>query len=504
MNSLKSSVIANYLGRAWTAIIGIVLVPVYIKFMGIEAYGLIGVFTTISSVLGLLDLGIGATINRELARRSIKTDGTGSQRDVVRTLELIYWALSLIAGLFIFFLAPLIAHKWINSQDIKPETLIAVVRLMGISIAIQLPMSLYQGGLVGLQRQVLVNILLASLATLRGVGAILVLMLVSPTITVFFQWQIFVSIISSLMFLIVIWKVLPKSSGRASFNRSIVKDVWKYAAAISLNALIGVILTQLDKVILSKMLSLKMFAYYSIATTVSSAIWMIIIPFNTAIFPTLVQLYEKQQFIELKLFFHKSSQILAFILFPICAVLILFSGPILNLWMKDIQVAQNCHLIASLLVFGTMLNGIVSLPANGAPAFGWPLLITYTNLIQAVLIIPLIIGLVYLYQGIGAGIAWIIINSVYIFFMTPVFFGKYLMAEKKEWYLRDIFFPGITAFSVCIISYALFPKLNSNVFNFAWIIVTGIVALIVTGMVLPTVKEIFFLQIKKSFKLLIK
>lgn len=490
MASLGRNIIANYIGRSWMAILSIVLIPVYIRFMGIEAYGLVGFFTTLSGVLGILDLGIGQTLNRELARRSIPNELLGSQKDLVRTLEVIYWGIAILAGIIVTILAPFIANTWIKAQGLNSESILKAVQLMGVSVALQFPMSLYLGGLMGMQKQVLVNIILVITATLRSGGAILVLWLVSPTIQTFFMWQVVMSLVGSLTFFVAIWTNLPKTDNPTRFRSNIITDVWKYAAALSANALIGIILTQLDKVILSKMLSLKMFAYYSIAATVASAIWMIIIPFNTAIFPNLVQLHERKQIADLRILFHRSSQILSFILLPICALLIVFSSQILSIWLHDPSIVKNSHIIVSLLVFGTMLNGIVSLPANCAPAFGWPLLITYTNAIQAVVIIPLIICLVNWFQSIGAGIAWIIMNSTYVIFMVPFFFRRFLKEEQKKWYLQDLLAPAFTAFSICAISFMIAPEMKSGLVILFWLLVTGLVTFFVTGLTLPEVRSI--------------
>lgn len=495
------NLIANYLGRIWSSILSIALIPVYIKFIGIESYGLVGFFATLTSVMGLLDLGIGDTLIREIARRSVNKNQEKEQRDLVRTLELIYWGLALLAGLFIYLFSSFIANSWINSETIPSSRIVSSIQLMGISLAFQFPISLYQGGLMGLQRQILVNVINVILSTVRGGGSVLMLWLVAPSIEVFFRWQVFMSFMGSVLFFCSMWFSLPKSKQVARFDMQIIKDIWRYAAAISANALLGIIMSQLDKVILSKMLTLKMFGYYSIAATVSSAIWMIIIPFNVSIFPNLVQLYEKKDMIQLRRFFHTSSQWLSLILFPVCAIIIIFSEQILTLWMDDPLIASNSWLIVSLLVFGTMLNGIVSLPANSAPAFGWPLLITYTNLVQVFLIVPLIIFMVYWLKGVGAGIAWIIMNSTYVVFMVPFFFKRYFSEEKKEWYLNDIVLPGIVSFAICIISWIIYPNLGSHIFTFIWILTTGVISFIATGLSLSCVRVVLIKYISSFFNI---
>jgi len=94
---------------------------------------------------------------------------------------------------------------------------------------------------MGLQRQVLVNAILVLTGTLRSVGAILVLWLVSPTIEAFLAWQVISSIIGSGLLLAAMWYSLPKHAERARFRGNILYGVWKYAAAISANIHIGVV-----------------------------------------------------------------------------------------------------------------------------------------------------------------------------------------------------------------------------------------------------------------------
>jgi O-antigen/teichoic acid export membrane protein len=75
---------------------GLAFVPLYIKFLGIEAYGLIGFFAMLQASFQILDLGLSQTMNREMARYSALRDKAGEARDLVRTLEVVYWAIGLV------------------------------------------------------------------------------------------------------------------------------------------------------------------------------------------------------------------------------------------------------------------------------------------------------------------------------------------------------------------------------------------------------------------------
>src|SRR5688500_13655145 len=179
MNTLQRNIAANFAGRIWTALVGVAFIPLYIHFMGIEAYGLVGFFTTLQGLFMLLDLGLSTTLNREQARYAALPGKATEMRDLVRTLETLYWGLALLIALIVLGLSSFAAHAWINAQTL-PETVVQqAVMLMGFVIAFQWPISFYGGGLIGLQRQVLYSGWLAVGATLRFAGAALVLWLVS-------------------------------------------------------------------------------------------------------------------------------------------------------------------------------------------------------------------------------------------------------------------------------------------------------------------------------------
>ena len=65
---IKKNIIANYLGHGWRVLMGLAFIPLYIKYLGIETYGLIGIFAILQAWLGLLDMGMRPALGREMAR----------------------------------------------------------------------------------------------------------------------------------------------------------------------------------------------------------------------------------------------------------------------------------------------------------------------------------------------------------------------------------------------------------------------------------------------------
>ena len=186
MNALKKNIVASFAGNIWQVIMGLAFIPLYIKFLGVESYGLIGFYAMLQGVLSVLDMGLSAILTRELARLSVTPGKNQEMHNLVRTLEIIYWLLAVLSGIIIVAIAPFAAHHWLKASELSPQTIEQSIRIMGFAMALQWPASFYSGGLVGLQRQIMLNGVNICMSTLRGVGVVLVLYFITPTVQAFF------------------------------------------------------------------------------------------------------------------------------------------------------------------------------------------------------------------------------------------------------------------------------------------------------------------------------
>ena len=189
-------------------------------------------------------------MNRELARYSVQPQAAAEVRDFVRTLEAGYWLVGLAIGVVVVTASPLIATRWIHAGALQPGVVKHAVASMGILLALQWPITLYQGGLLGLQRQVLLNGIGIAAGTLRSGGAVLVLWLVSPTVTAFFAWQIVASALHTAAIALALWRSLPDGGAAARVKPALFTHVRAFAGGMAGIALLSLAFTQLDKVIL--------------------------------------------------------------------------------------------------------------------------------------------------------------------------------------------------------------------------------------------------------------
>jgi O-antigen/teichoic acid export membrane protein len=430
---------------------GLVFIPLYIHFMGIEAYGLMGVFATLLALFGLLDMGLSSTLNREMARLAVQDDKAQEMRDLVRTLEIPYWAVGLLISLIVIAASQFIAYHWVNAENLAPRTVQTAIILMGFVTLFQWPIGFYSGGLRGLQRQVLLNTINMAMATFRGLGAVLVLWLVSPTVEAFFSWQIIVSVIQVGLIVFFLWRSLPHAASPPRFRQELLRNIWRFAAGMTGIALLSTILGQLDKVILSRMLNLEFFGYYTLASSIAMNLYSFISPVFSATYPRLTNLVALGATEEITRLYHKSAQLVSVLVLPAALVVALFSKEVLLLWTQSSVTAEHTHVLVSILIMSIAINGLMNIPYALQLAFGWTRLTFLVNVMSVLLMVPLMIVFTKWYGAVGAASVSVILNAGYIFVSLPIMHRRLLPTEKWRWYLEDVGRPLLAAVVISII-----------------------------------------------------
>lgn len=152
--SLKHNVIANYVGQAYKALIGIIMMPIYLSYLGSEAFGLIGFYVMLQSWMQLLDLGMKPTLARESSKYRAGSIGIIELRTVLRTLEVIFVATGILVAVGIILFSNYIATSWLNVINLDLSSVSLAIAVMAIIVATRWVSSLYTGVLSGLERQV--------------------------------------------------------------------------------------------------------------------------------------------------------------------------------------------------------------------------------------------------------------------------------------------------------------------------------------------------------------
>ena len=420
---------------------GLVFIPLYIQYLGIEAYGLIGLFALLQAWLGLLDMGMTPTLGREMARFTGGGHTAESIRDLLRSIEVIALGIALLIAGGIALGSHWIASSWLKAENLPVEVVAQAFTVMGLVTALRFVEGVYRSSIVGLQRQVLYNAINSGMATLRGLGAVVVLAWVSPTIQVFFLWQGLISSATLVILAGATYATLPSATRAGRLSLTALRGIGRFAGGMVGITFLALLLTQVDKMLLSKLLPLSEFGYYTLAAVVAGALYMLIGPITQAWYPRLCELQARADPAALADTYHKGAQLVTVIAGSAAIVVMLFSETLLHLWTQNADLAARTAPLVSLLMLGNLLNGLMGIPYQTQLAHGWTGLTVRINIVAVVVLVPALFWVVPHYGAVGAAWVWVSLNAGYVFIGIHFMYRRILSAEKWRWYRQDVLAP---------------------------------------------------------------
>lgn len=396
--------------------------------MGAEAYGLVGIYITLLAAINILDMGLSPALSRELARLSVLPNSVSLMRSTVTTLECIYVVIALFIVLAFYFLAPVIAEYWLNNNALPTETVSSCLQLMGAQCALQFLTNYYTNGLIGLQRTVRANGVLALNHTLRAGAGLFVLIAMSVDVKLYFISQLIFTFVGLLMTAFALYSALPHANItnvlmrnrfeklKLRFNLERFNASKRFAAGMAITSVCTFFIMQTDKIILSKLVTLEQFGYYTvainIAVTIAGAAGLI----SKSVLPRMTQQVAANDSEGIKALYLKASASVAWLILPIAGLLITFNYQFLTIYLGNAEKVVSIAPIFVLLMFGYAMHSLMYIPYALSLAYGWTRYGINTSIVAIVVMTPITIFATLKYGVIGAATSWVFLSMGYLCF----------------------------------------------------------------------------------------
>lgn len=405
---LKKNILANYLGTGAVVLAPILALPWYLSELGARQFGLIGFIVLFQTVLGLLDAGLGQALVREFAVRFDATEvGRRNAASLLFGFERIYWVFAVGVAALAMLLAGPVATQWLNLNGLPESVGREAVLGAALIFAFQFPGSVYRSLLIGAQAQVPLNATLLAGALLRHGGGVAVV-IAWPTLTAYLAWHVAIALLETLVRARLAWGTLQTRRSRLAWDAAALRPVWKLFAGMSGAALLGALTVQMDRIVLSRMVDIEQFGYYSIAATVAVGSLQLIHPLTQAMLPRAIQLRADAPALR-RLNFRLLGLIAAVV--ASCALVFAALGEwLLGVWLKSPAAVSIVHPLLSVLLAGTALNAFYNVGYMNWLASRRIDRVFQVNALSLALAATLIPFLVSSYGAPGAAFGWLAIN----------------------------------------------------------------------------------------------
>lgn len=407
--TLKQNIIANYAGTAITTAAPMLALPWYLSLLGPEQFGLISLAITLQTLLGLLDAGISQALVREFAiRLENGKQGLKQCALLLGGFEKIYWLFTLALGGIILLSANWLEEYWFHSDNSDHINTLAIYGSVAMFMA-QFPGAIYRSLFNGSLHHITLNKILATSIFFRHLGCILLLSIWSSPL-IFFGWHTLVILVETIIRFKFAWHILLPEKFTFTWDVNEVRKVWVSTLQLSLSVILGSLVIQFDKIILSHLVSVTDFGYYIIAATIATGLLQVIYPLIQTVLPIAARLVDTPAKLK-KLY----SNLLFSITIAIISVGIIFMGygqKLLIYWLGSEASAHKVYLLLQILLIGTGLNALYNIGYINWLIKKKTKKILQTNLLSlfaTLICTPILINT---YGVSGAAFGWILISII--------------------------------------------------------------------------------------------
>jgi O-antigen/teichoic acid export membrane protein len=465
----------NVLGGAWAGVLVVLATPFYVSRLGLEGYGLVGLWLVMQVMMGLLDVGMGATVVKAFAGSRPDRDGHEFKRDLLRTLEVFYWGVALVFSVALVLTSGWIGEHWLKSHALSSASVSDALRLMAIALGLQFPSSLYANGLAGLQEQGKMNGLQILGNTLRYGGGVAVL-LWRPDVVSFFVIQSLVAAVQTLVMRRALWqRVFAIAAGHPVFRIELIQRTWRYSAGMALTSIAAVLMANADRIALSRLLPTAELGKYSIAFSATGLIQLGIQPFYRAFFPRYAELVSAGDAGQLRAVYFRSCQLMAFAIIPLGIIGWTFAPQLLTSWLGRHD--ETVTVVFRWLLIGITCAGLMWLPAAFQQAHGWTRL--HASMIAGALVLgtPMMVWAIRTMGTVGATTVWVLHGVSIITIGLWLMHRRLLVGEMVAWYRVVLLPPLVLTLPVVGLSWWAMPNDLGRWTSLGWVGATGCVVI---------------------------
>lgn len=343
-------------------IIMFVSVPIFMKHLGTNMYGVYILLNNIVYFISLINFGTADSVLKYVSE--LKKDESRGISDILNTSLSVNLITSLLFLIIVIIFRKFIIVRFlkltVNSYNVGilvTSALVFVVNFLSNNF-----ISFFKG------LQIFkVNMILTILNNIvLNVGLIL-LVVFGIKLNGIFLYTLLIAIINLFIYIILIKKFVPQFKIRPSINKDILLRIFNFSKFSFLNGFCSLITANSDKLFIGYFFNSTLVAYYTIPSNLSMKLQNFFSSALNVVFPKVSELYKTKNYKKLKTYYYKLFKFVFLILILICVPACVYSYKLLLFWVGK-ETADKCFkiLIISFIAYAFLsLNALPFYYFNG-------------------------------------------------------------------------------------------------------------------------------------------
>jgi O-antigen/teichoic acid export membrane protein len=392
----------NLVGNLAPMLVAAICIPVLIKGLGTDRFGVLTLVWALIGYATLFDLGLGRALTQLVATKL----GSGDDHEIPRlvwTSLLLMLLLGLVGAVVVILSTPWLVNRALHVPVMLRHEMLYSLYLLGLSIPAVISTAGLRGLLEAHQRFGLTNILRIPLGIFAYASPLLVLPFsksLFPVVAVLVAGRV----LAWVAHLVLCLKVVPTLRLGVFWNRAAVGPLLRFGSWMTVTNVVGPLMITLDRFVIGALLSVTAVAYYATPSELVAKFWLIPGSLLGVMFPafstSFVQNRDRAAFL-----YGRSVKYLGLILVPLTLLVVVLAQDGLKLWLGA-EFAHHSARVLQWLAVGMLINCLAAAPFAVVQSAGRPDLTAKLHLVELPLYLVALFWLTKV-QGIdGAAMAW--------------------------------------------------------------------------------------------------
>ncbi len=400
--TIARNTIWNIVGQFLPLLLAVVAIPLLIRRLGVDRFGVLTLAWALVGYFGLFDLGLGRALTK-VVTESLAQCRESEAGEAVWTGIAILLAIGALFTVLLFSFSHWLVVRFIKlPAALENETLSAIYWL-----AISVPVITVTAGLRGVleaqHRFRLVNIVRIVMGAFSYLGP-LAASLYSTNLAFLCSILVIGRIISGFIHFVLAAKCLPALLHRIVLERRALSRLMTTGAWITVSNVVAPVLTYAERFIIGFFLSVAAVAYYATPSELVLRLLMIPGAITSVLFPAFAALSVVDTN-KLHLTYDRGIRFCFMLVFPAIFVIFLFAPEGLRLWLGPVF-AERSTLLLRWVAIGILVNSVAQIPFALLQAADRPDLPGKLHLIEAPLYLTALTAGIKMYGLPGAAAVW--------------------------------------------------------------------------------------------------
>lgn len=439
LGAVSHNLAATTASRIYLTIAALLALPVYLRTMGPEAYGLVTLFLVLQVWLQMLDLGAAATVARETARHRAGERSARQIRELLRAAETLFALVACVAASVLFALSGALVDGWLEREQLPAATVHDCLRLMTLCILLRLLGDLYRGALSGAERLAWLAGSNALFGTLRLLGVIPFLLWAGPDPAHFFGFLLTIYIFEAVVVRAQAWRQIPPvANTMTGISLRPLREVLGFSLSMTVATIVWSLTSQADKLVLSGLLSLRDFGAYGLAITAAGSVLILATALADTLVPRFTALEARGAAAALRILYRQATQGATIIAASTAFWLACHAERILWVWTGDAELARSTAPVLALYALGNAAMAIAAYPYYLQLARGQLRLHLIGTGLTFVVLLLAVAWVAPRHGAVGAAMVWLLVNGLYLLAWTPIAHKRFAPGLHWRWLRSDV------------------------------------------------------------------